>query len=1093
MNEDERSSDEPRAPEDDLQGLDPRGLIEEVLKTRTPSDNWEPPSPEHIGSLLKDYNVEHLIGRGGMGAVYKGVQIKLKRSVAIKLLPAELADAEGENFAARFEKEAQVLASLNHPGIVTIYDFGRMDGGNLFIVMEYVDGTDLHHLIKSGQLAPAQALKLVMEICEALQYAHGNDVVHRDIKPGNVLVTRNGRAKLADFGLAMRHNEEQAPAIPLPHGVDFHTKLQELAASRFTRTGFVMGTPPYAAPEVYAGQADARSDIFALGIMFYEMLTGHPPEDGYTLPSQKVGVDPRVDAVVLKALEGDPAVRFQSANDVKEAVEQASKPLPQQAPQPPELTQKSQPPPQSQASIRPTGRAPQRPTLTPKRSTWFGKLVLALVITAGAYSAYDATHQWKVTERLLRSLTLISKSSPTPAQVDAKQKGIAEREFTNSLGMKFIALPGTKVMMCIHETRRRDYAGYAATVPGVDQSWKDKGAGGKPFGNGDEYPVGMMSWSDAKAFCEWLGKKEGRTYRLPTDHEWSVAAGLGEKESPNQLPEALWRKVPGVYPWGTAWPPPPMSGNFADLTAKEVMPDLPIVPGYRDGYAQAAPVMTFHANSLGLYDLAGNVWEWCEDWINASQKERTLRGGSCMSWGNEGNMLASDRFSHQPSDRVFDVGFRCVVEMPVVNQPAATSSLTKPSSAPVAQPTPSATPSPIDDPAFEKELRAYSWRIPSRNWIIEFRDKHEAKVDEGDGNRTWHWWIVGPRTVHVQFSVQPAKFDPNIGGTYIFDSAMMAFEGANGNSLGVRHKSLSASPSTATTQAPSPNLPAELFIGELKPTSVKVNWYESIRVNRYDDSDTREGRLPMIRGKVCSQYILAHAPSRVEYAIPSGYAHFKAIGFGPTGTKGNPALHYSSLKSWKYLIEIDGKRVFESKELSTYPNGEVPIDIALPEGSKSIALITDPCGSSNSDHSMWGYPVFVRQGAAVGSNGNQTLASAKSPTLSSTPVITLFAYDLNALVNACFAATDDRSQDTKRTLLTGYSDGLVKEGRDAPAANLDAYRAAYLLCNALISIAEERKNAKDSKFWSARTGALRPHIEDLLTQFKAAQNKASTK
>ncbi|MFZ4764555.1 MAG: serine/threonine-protein kinase, partial [Roseimicrobium sp.] len=236
---------------------------------------WEPPPPEHIAVLLPPddsdgtpkYDVECLIGRGGMGAVYKGVQIKLRRPVAVKVLPAELADSAQEAFAARFEREAQVLASLNHPGIVTVYDFGRMPSGHLFIIMEYVDGKDLNRLIQDRELTPPQALKLVADISEALQFAHENGVVHRDIKPANVLVTKSGKPKLADFGLAMRPTDAagEVPVVPLPQGLDATAHLHEVASARYTRVGFVMGTPPYAAPEVYSGVADERSDIYALG------------------------------------------------------------------------------------------------------------------------------------------------------------------------------------------------------------------------------------------------------------------------------------------------------------------------------------------------------------------------------------------------------------------------------------------------------------------------------------------------------------------------------------------------------------------------------------------------------------------------------------------------------------------------------------------------------------------------------------------------------------------------------------------------------------------------------------------------------------
>lgn len=337
--------DPPSSPDlDPLFGNRISGLLECALagsdagSSNAMTEHWEPPTPEHIAVLLPQYQIEHLIGRGGMGAVYKGRQITLNRPVAIKILPAEL--ARNTDFVARFHREAQLLASLSHQNIVTIFDFGQTSEGHLYFVMEYVNGTDMHRLIHKSpvKLQPAQALNLTIQICEAMQYAHEMGVVHRDIKPANVLVTRDGRAKLADFGLAMKPADAASPSsqAPLPQG--FETGSPDVAALRFTQPGQILGTPPYAAPEVYRGLADERSDIFALGIMFYEMLTGQVPEPRYQLPSERVSVDHRVDDVVIKALEAEPEARFQKASEMKQAVERATRPLSKAPPIPPGRT-----------------------------------------------------------------------------------------------------------------------------------------------------------------------------------------------------------------------------------------------------------------------------------------------------------------------------------------------------------------------------------------------------------------------------------------------------------------------------------------------------------------------------------------------------------------------------------------------------------------------------------------------------------------------------------------------------------------------------------------------------------------------------------
>ena len=288
-------------PTPELHGLDPGELLARAMNTAQPSPGatvWTPPASEELARLLPQYRIESLLGHGGMGAVYKGWQPTLDRPVAIKLLPAEIAgDAD---FVARFEREARTLAQLQHPGIVAIHDFGQTAEGHLYFVMEFIDGTDLQKILRGPRLQPDQALEAICQICEALHYAHRQGVIHRDIKPANILFTRDGRAKLADFGLA-RPTAEDTTGI--------------------THTHMVMGTPDYMAPEQRDGQADQRADIYALGVMLYEMLTGQRPHGIFALPSKKAPVDPRLDDVVVKALQQEPADRYQQAGDMKTDVD----------------------------------------------------------------------------------------------------------------------------------------------------------------------------------------------------------------------------------------------------------------------------------------------------------------------------------------------------------------------------------------------------------------------------------------------------------------------------------------------------------------------------------------------------------------------------------------------------------------------------------------------------------------------------------------------------------------------------------------------------------------------------------------------------
>ncbi|MBN2783808.1 MAG: serine/threonine protein kinase, partial [Pontiellaceae bacterium] len=166
------------------------------------------PSIEEIAPLFPQLEILEFIGQGGMGAVYKARQKNLERIVALKILPKDIGKAPG--FAGRFTREAQALAKLNHPGIVTIYDFGCTDG-LYFFLMEYVDGLNLRQLLHNGRIEAREALAIVPQICDALQYAHDHGIVHRDIKPENILLDRLGRLKVADFGLAKIMGSPEAP------------------------------------------------------------------------------------------------------------------------------------------------------------------------------------------------------------------------------------------------------------------------------------------------------------------------------------------------------------------------------------------------------------------------------------------------------------------------------------------------------------------------------------------------------------------------------------------------------------------------------------------------------------------------------------------------------------------------------------------------------------------------------------------------------------------------------------------------------------------------------------------------------------------
>ena len=268
-----------------------------------PQEAFVPPALEELNKLIPDYEFLEFIDRGGMGAVYKAKQKSLNRVVAIKLLP--LAHRSKQEFAERFSREAHALALLNHPHIVAVYDSGETPGGHMYYAMEHVKGTDLHHLMKRGLLTSKQILAIVIQVCEALQFAHEHGVLHRDIKPANILLDERGTVKVADFGLAKIRGVQSE-------------------VSNLTSPSVTMGTPDYIAPEALTktNEVDHRADIYSVGVMLYEMLTGRVPRGVWEAPSTRIGADARLDEVVSRAMQWDPEKRYQNVGDITSVIQQ---------------------------------------------------------------------------------------------------------------------------------------------------------------------------------------------------------------------------------------------------------------------------------------------------------------------------------------------------------------------------------------------------------------------------------------------------------------------------------------------------------------------------------------------------------------------------------------------------------------------------------------------------------------------------------------------------------------------------------------------------------------------------------------------------
>ena len=569
-----------------------------------------------------------------MGAVYKAVHLALNRAVAIKLLPAEM--AADEQFVVRFQREARMLARLHDPGIVSVYDFGQTAGGHLYFVMEYVDGTDLRRVLRGPGLAPEQALVVISQICNSLHVAHLHGVIHRDIKPENILITSDGNAKLADFGLARPTSGE---------------------TSVLTGTNVVMGTPEYMAPEQRSGQADKRTDIFALGVMLYEMLTGHTPRGVFEPPSRKVQMDVRIDEVVLKALQMEPERRYQHAGEMKTDVDRIR-------------------------STPPGGIAPEKATpgwkAASKRFLGIaaGVAVVALLVGAELHRRFEESR--RTPPAPVSAPVPVGGVHATDEMPPAGDKPARGRSYVNFLGQKLVPLPTHPYLLfCIWETRVKDFEAFVKETGYASQSQISNGAslplkpGPGPlswrnpgYAQTGDHPVVGISALDANAFCRWLTKKgrgtgelePGQEYRLPTDREWSAAMGVtgeaGDFPQDRRFPD-------GVFSWGDAWPPPENAENFGG----EEQPWAHI-QGYRDPWVWTAPVGSGKPNRFGIFDLTGNVREFCKDRRSINADDRSVRGSSFLtSIAMEKTGGARGSIVGLFSDADISTGFRCILDL----------------------------------------------------------------------------------------------------------------------------------------------------------------------------------------------------------------------------------------------------------------------------------------------------------------------------------------------------------------------------------------------------------------------------------------------
>jgi len=591
--------------------------------------------------------IERVLGSGGFGITYLARDTRLGRQVVIKenlpgqfcfrdthsltVAPSHTDGNDVENFRwslENFAKEAAMLASLDHPGIVKVLrSFEAFD--TAYFVMPFVEGITLDKLVMSRHGKPFSENELcamLERLLGALGYLHDRKIYHRDIKPSNLLITNDGMPVLIDFGSARQRLSERSMTVIESAG---YTPFEQLQSS---------------------GNVGPWSDLYAAGATVVKIMTGEAPPktndrsfvDLWIPLTGRAVMNKRFSvgflACVDRSLRLPVEERWQNAgewlsalhrNDIPDTIKPALIPITE--PYPNQSFKKE---------IRPAAHKSQISSKKLRSISW----ILASLGICGL-------------------IALLSWYIYPPEAHDAQKVQASEQAnpYVNSLGMRFMPVKitggpsdGQQLLFSIWETRVQDYRKFAAANNALDEKWKNPG-----FAQTEEHPVTCVNYEDAMSFCEWLTlqeKKEGKIaetarYRLPTDHEWSCAVGIGDLENATATPESKDEKLPHAFPWAI-WPPPKGAGNYDNSVANS--------PLNTDSFVYTSPVGGFPPSVYGLFDLGGNELEWCD--TTASSGAKVLRGGSWRSLDKR-FLLSSKRIISPPDSRDDDYGFRCVLEL----------------------------------------------------------------------------------------------------------------------------------------------------------------------------------------------------------------------------------------------------------------------------------------------------------------------------------------------------------------------------------------------------------------------------------------------